>query len=103
MTIRIVTRYQTSPRPDTASAIRRSRAVASSVRRITNQSTTPIRNTAIAVSSRVESARNTQTYAHRQLRRVAFHQANSSGVITSASGWKLAHAIHCTGAYIRYT
>ena len=59
--------------------------------------------TAIAVSSRVERARTRQTNAHLQLRRVAFHQANSSGVITSASGWKLAHAIHWIGAYIRYT
>src|SRR5262245_66022406 len=61
----------------------------------------PIMKIAIAASSRVDSTTATAPKHHPQLRRVANHHAKSIGVMTSASGWKLAHEIHWTGAYIR--
>src|SRR5687767_12333771 len=95
-------RYQNTPTAEITSAMRRSRRSDGwRDQRIVPHRTSPITNTAIAVSSRVDSASATETKHHRQLRRVANHQANNNGVITNDSGWKLAQAIHWIGAYIK--
>ena len=47
----------------------------------------PSMNTAIAVSSRVARARPTKTKNQPHRLRMANHQANRNGVMTSASGW----------------
>ena len=57
--------------------------------------------TARAASSLQASATATATANQPQRPLVASHQANSSGVITSASGWKCHQLIHSSDGYSR--
>ena len=79
----------------TVAAVRRCASTATT-------STTPSMNTASAASSRCRQREHQRDEDQPHDGGIANHHANSSGVTTSASGWKLAHVIHWIGAYIRY-